>query len=380
MSEYFPGEVAGNTFRIKQTVCGERKGVGTGGAVWDSAQVLVKYMERRYGANGMAGKCVLDMGTGTGVVGLAAAILGAENVLLTDSGPILPLAKANIDLCAKETGIPDITKRVKTARYVWGKTAPDGPFDVVTVCDCLVPKLYPVPPLVNAIKLALEQKPAESIALVCYEHRLHTPFDPRVEFKKQCEHAGMTLRSIDRKKWHPDYVLSDVYIWEVALSRANNTSSSSDKPSPGRSRATMLSELAQGAAAGESVGESAGDNSAKFILARGCDPVMAARASAKLPPMLGNPTLVAVTDDDAFADQLKRRAWDVVLFAPGSCRHNAAGRPIPGSREATKGWTLKEYRKLVRDVQGPEVQIVETPDEKQVVPRLRTALCAADRV
>ena len=50
------------------------------------------------------------------------------------------------------------------------------------------------------------------------------------------------------------------------------------------SRDGMLNEIAMGIDGGGVV-----DNSAKWILARGCDPVMAERASKMLPQQLGNP-------------------------------------------------------------------------------------------
>ena len=74
------------------------------------------------------------------------------------------------------------------------------------------------------------------------------------------------------------------------------------------------------------------DNSNKSILARGCDPEMGRRAVELLPPILGKPEMVAVTNDDDFIRELQRKKWSVVHFAPGACRYNASKSPIPGSR------------------------------------------------
>ena len=57
---------------------GELTGLGTGATVWPAAHVLAKYLERRWGAGGMTGLRVVDLGAGTGAVGLAAAVLGAD--------------------------------------------------------------------------------------------------------------------------------------------------------------------------------------------------------------------------------------------------------------------------------------------------------------
>ena len=118
----------------------------------------------------------------------------------------------------------------------------------------------------------------------------------------------------------------------------------------------------------------ADDNSNKSILARGCDPEMGRRAVELLPPILGNPEMVAVTNDDDFIRELQRKKWSVVHFAPGACRYNASKSPIPGSRELTNGWGFEQYRELVRKYQGEDIKIIETTDESQIVPLLREAL------
>lgn len=117
-----------------------------------------------------------------------------------------------------------------------------------------------------------------------------------------------------------------------------------------------------------------GDNSNKTILVRGCDPEMGRRAIELLPPILGNPEMLSVTNDDAFITELKRKKWTVVHFAPGACRYDAAKSPIPGSSSLTEGWGLVEYRKLVQKYQGEEIKIVQTSDERQIIPLLRKAL------
>ena len=131
----------------------------------------------------------------------------------------------------------------------------------------------------------------------------------------------------------------------------------------------MMAEVVQGAGDGESM-----DFSAKAILARGCDPQMALRASKVMPALLGGVEFVSCTNDDDFVEKLQQRAWSVIFFAPGACRFNAARMPIPGGRAHTMGWGLEEYRALVRQHQGDQIPIVETTDEQEIVPRLKQAL------
>ena len=120
-----------------------------------------------------------------------------------------------------------------------------------------------------------------------------------------------------------------------------------------------------------------GVHSSKSILARGCDPVMAARSVTMLPPLLGGVEMVACTDDVEFTRLLQARKFTAIFFAPGACRFSAAKQVIPGGNDATRGWGLEEYRALVREHQGEDVPIVETTQESQIVPLLAKVLAAS---
>lgn len=116
------------------------------------------------------------------------------------------------------------------------------------------------------------------------------------------------------------------------------------------------------------------DHSNKSILARGCDPVMSLNASKSIPALIGNPEYIPTTDDADFVEKLKSRKWSVIFFAPGACRFSAAKQSIPGGNSFTEGWTLEQYRELVYKLQGEDVQIVETMDERETVTLLKSAL------
>lgn len=116
------------------------------------------------------------------------------------------------------------------------------------------------------------------------------------------------------------------------------------------------------------------DNSRKTILARGCDPFASLEASRAIPPLIGNPEYVPTTNDDDLIEQLRSREWSVVFFAPGACRFSAADQPIPGGSSQTQGWALEQYRGLVREHQGDQIEIVETLDESKTVSLLKEAL------
>jgi len=118
------------------------------------------------------------------------------------------------------------------------------------------------------------------------------------------------------------------------------------------------------------------DHSNKRILARGCDPVASQMAAQALPPLMGNPEYVPTSDDADFIEKLNSEKWSVVFFAPGACRFNAANHAIPGGNRQTQGWSLEQYKTLVRQTQGDDIQIVETLSEQETVAHLKAALAA----
>ena len=121
------------------------------------------------------------------------------------------------------------------------------------------------------------------------------------------------------------------------------------------------------------------DNSKKSVLIRGCDPEMGRRAIELLTPVLGNPAMVSVTNDDDFIIELKKKKWSVIHFAPGACRYDSTESPIPGSLIQTKGWRLADYKTLVKKYQGQDIKIVETIYEHKIVPLLKKALVSNNK-
>lgn len=87
-------------------------GLGTGLTVWDGAVVLSKYLE--YSGLPISGKSVLEVGAGTGLVGVVASVLGASHVVLTD----LDYCLANLQETV-EANKPNLKGRVETKELDW---------------------------------------------------------------------------------------------------------------------------------------------------------------------------------------------------------------------------------------------------------------------
>ncbi|XP_075927829.1 protein N-lysine methyltransferase METTL21A isoform X3 [Petromyzon marinus] len=87
--------------------------LGVAAVVWDAAVVLATYLE--LGAVEVKGKRVLELGAGTGLVGIVAALLAS--VSITDRAPVLAFIQENVDanLAAGERS------RVAVRELSWGE-------------------------------------------------------------------------------------------------------------------------------------------------------------------------------------------------------------------------------------------------------------------
>ena len=116
-------------------------GSGTGSTVWDAGIVLAAYVLREGTRERVgAGRC-LDLGSGTGIVGLAAAASGAfSHVVLSDLASVVSLTEQNARRNA--VALPSGCE-VRVVSMLWEREAArslaqaDGPFDVILGGDLL---------------------------------------------------------------------------------------------------------------------------------------------------------------------------------------------------------------------------------------------------
>ena len=152
-------------------------GYGTGGKVWSSAAVLTRWLGANAPALGLEGASVLELGSGTGAVGLAAAAMGATRVVLTDGGSesLLKLAKDNAARNRAPGGAIDPSCDIRVARYRWGDgkmpavVADAAPFHLVVGSDCT----YSVGghgPLCDVIREVLTAAADDNARLVSQHH------------------------------------------------------------------------------------------------------------------------------------------------------------------------------------------------------------------
>ncbi|KAH9950082.1 putative methyltransferase-domain-containing protein [Amylocystis lapponica] len=102
---------------------------GCGGIAWPAGEVLSAYIAQH--GSLLKGKNVLELGSGTGLVGLVAGVLGAA-VWITDQAPLLDIMRRNVE-------INNLALRVSVAELNWGEAIPqDIPRpDVILAADCV---------------------------------------------------------------------------------------------------------------------------------------------------------------------------------------------------------------------------------------------------
>lgn len=91
----------------------EVPGSAIGSIVWEGCHVLSRFLSAH--AEVIQGKHVLEIGSGVGLAGLAAASLGASHVVLTDTALLLPLLKENV---ARNN--PGVGSRCVAVELAWG--------------------------------------------------------------------------------------------------------------------------------------------------------------------------------------------------------------------------------------------------------------------
>lgn len=107
----------------------------TGSWIWEAADDLTKLLSAE--PERVRGKRVIELGSGTGLVGLAAGALGARGVTLTDE--VLFMAEHNLDVNFIDE--PELHQRFTLQKLCWGDeqqlSASKPPYDVILGSDIL---------------------------------------------------------------------------------------------------------------------------------------------------------------------------------------------------------------------------------------------------
>lgn len=205
-------------FSVLQVQRGEVEGTfGTGATVWPASMVLLKYMEKN-SEQLIRGKKIVDLGSGTGITSIGAVFLGAVHVICTDGeAAVVRLACENVNRAISD-GL-DSTK-LDVSEYWWGTgKLPADDADIVLVSDCVLPKLYPIAPLVDALDKLLIKPGA--LAILSYEYRYFPEYDPKEKFVELAAAKMLELTIVGADEQDDVYSSDDIEIWHVRRSRTD---------------------------------------------------------------------------------------------------------------------------------------------------------------
>ncbi|KAG6866506.1 hypothetical protein C0991_003050 [Blastosporella zonata] len=148
---------------------------GCGGIAWPAGEILSCYLTKR-GPEFLHGRTILELGSGTGLVGLVAAKLqlrqpsathSTPNVWITDQAPLLDIMRRNVHL-------NDLDNAVAVAELNWGIPLPPSlPIpDLILAADCVYfEPAFPllVETLCDLVDAGVGEKSTE--ILFCYKKR-----------------------------------------------------------------------------------------------------------------------------------------------------------------------------------------------------------------
>ncbi|KAL4840796.1 hypothetical protein H8958_010276 [Nasalis larvatus] len=120
---------ANHTIQIRQ----DWRHLGVAAVVWDAAIVLSTYLEM--GAVELRGRSAVELGAGTGLVGIVAALLGAH-VTITDRKVALEFLKSNVQANLP----PHIQSKTVVKELTWGQNLGSfspGEFDLILGADII---------------------------------------------------------------------------------------------------------------------------------------------------------------------------------------------------------------------------------------------------
>ena len=145
--------------------------------MYDGASVLARYIEAYVihdadnnetstdNSRPISGKSVVELGAGTGIVGVMMGYYGAD-VIITDLETLVPLIQYNI-----EQNATALNGRVKAEALCWGDDLREGfptPVDYVILANCV----YYEGVFELLAKTTMELANKDTVVFACYEERI----------------------------------------------------------------------------------------------------------------------------------------------------------------------------------------------------------------
>ncbi|XP_051133137.1 uncharacterized protein LOC127252845 [Andrographis paniculata] len=188
----------------------------TGAVMWDSGIILGKFLEHSVesGTLILQGKNVIELGSGCGLVGCIAALLGAQ-VTLTDLPDRLKLLKKNV-----ETNLYGHIRGSATVKELtWGDDL-DSNFtdplpDIVVGSDVV----YSEGAVTDLIETLMQLCGQQTTVILAGELRN----DAILEYFLEAAAKEFAVGRIEQEQWHAEYRSSRVAIYVLAKKKTTTT-------------------------------------------------------------------------------------------------------------------------------------------------------------
>ncbi|KAF1322407.1 putative methyltransferase, partial [Globisporangium splendens] len=214
-TRWFP--LADTRIRIDQGWKPDGRGgtaIGFGASVYDAAIMLSLYLDNHRDA--VFGKRVVELGSGPGLVGIAAAHCGAKSVVITDGDPAsVALTHKNIGLNGLDSG------EVSAQQYLWGEQ--DHPlvlnnkpaFDVILGADIVAcPYAGAFESLLQAFR---DLADINTLLLLAYKLRHGSESSFFTKFK-----AHFDVEQVPANELHVDFQQGDIVLYRARLKPQEN--------------------------------------------------------------------------------------------------------------------------------------------------------------
>ncbi|CAA7403405.1 unnamed protein product [Spirodela intermedia] len=192
-------DACGHQITIVQTPSSMSNPGVTGAVMWDSGIVLTKFLESAVDSGRLVlqGSKVVELGSGCGLVGCAAALLGAR-VVLTDLPDRLKLLKKNVEVNVKER---NARGSAEVCELTWGDDLDaeltEPPPDFVVGSDVV----YSEAAVVDLLSTLRHLSASCTTIFLAGELRN----DAVLEYFLEAAMGDFLIGHVDQSQWHPDY-------------------------------------------------------------------------------------------------------------------------------------------------------------------------------
>eukprot|EP01100_Stratorugosa_tubuloviscum_P004402 TRINITY_DN209_c0_g4_i1.p1 TRINITY_DN209_c0_g4~~TRINITY_DN209_c0_g4_i1.p1 ORF type:complete len:230 (-),score=81.97 TRINITY_DN209_c0_g4_i1:73-762(-) len=209
LSPIFSFEILNKNIELQQGMVSDIDSIGK--TVWDGGIVLSKYFEKKF-VDIFKDKNVLELGSGTGLAGITAGLLGAKITLTDYDDGVLDLLRINSAKYLQP-------HQFRVIKYSWGEKAIDlqGPFDYIIGSDIIY--YHNLAPLLQQSLIELATDNTEIILA-------NDPFSVIIQnnFFTSIEHV-FTIEKIEIEEHHEIYRSEDISIFKLKKKINSNSNS-----------------------------------------------------------------------------------------------------------------------------------------------------------